>query len=188
MVKDIINVEYQQQLSQLHAGGKFDNGYQRYSLVEAFLTQYQPSSLLDFGCGQGGLIRAIQEHHPTIQCDGYDPGNDRFCNLSDGSYDAVISTDAIEHIEPDHLHQTLKVIDSKMQRCGFFRIACYPAKKTLPDGRNAHLIVQPPEWWRQTLLETMNIDIVWEKIKIVDKTAKWPQVLGHNYDVVIQRR
>ena len=188
MVNSLIDIEYQQQLAQLHQSGKFDNGYRSYALVSDFITQYQPTSLLDFGCGQGGLIRAIKEHHPDIFCHGYDPGNEQFQQLLDRTYDAVISTDAIEHIEPDHLIETLKVIDSRIQRCGFFRIACYPAKKHLPDGRNAHLIVEPPEWWRDTLMSNMNLDIVWEKITEVDKTHKWPHVKGHNYDVIVQRK
>ena len=184
----IIDHEYQQQLSQLHAGGKFDNGYKSYPIVKDFLEQYKPTSLLDFGCGQGGLIRAIQEQHPGIFCEGYDPGNEQFRQLPKRSYDAVVSTDAIEHIEPAYLDETLRVIDSKIERCGCFRIACYPSKKNLPDGRNAHLIVQLPEWWRAKILSTMNVDIVWEKIKVVDKTATWPHVKGHNYDVIVQRK
>lgn len=184
----IIDQTYQQQLSQLHAVGKFDNGYKSYPIVKDFLTQYHPSDLLDFGCGQGGLIRAIQEQHPTIHCDGYDPGNKQFQQLPKRSYDAVISTDAIEHIEPAYLDETLRTIDSKMQRCGCFRIACYPAKKQLPDGRNAHLIVETPEWWRAKILSTMNVVIVWEEISVVDKTHKWPHVLGHNYDLIVQRK
>jgi hypothetical protein len=30
-------------------------------------------------------------------------------------------------------------------------ISLVPAKKTLPDGRNAHLILQTPDWWRDKL-------------------------------------
>jgi hypothetical protein len=25
---------------------------------------------------------------------------------------------------------------------------CYPAKKSLPNGENAHCTVMPPDWWR----------------------------------------
>ena len=30
----------------------------------------------------------------------------------------------------------------------FFAISTRAAKKTLPDGRNAHLTVQSPDWWQ----------------------------------------
>jgi hypothetical protein len=26
-------------------------------------------------------------------------------------------------------------------------MACRPSNKTLPDGRNAHQIIESPEWW-----------------------------------------
>jgi cyclopropane fatty-acyl-phospholipid synthase-like methyltransferase len=188
MAINLIDQQYQHQLSQLHQGGKFDNGYKAYPIVKDFLLQYQPTTLLDFGCGQGGLIRAIVENHANIKCDGYDPGNKNFNQLPSQIYDAVVSTDAIEHIEPVYLDETLRTISNKIGRCGFFRIACYPAKKQLPDGRNAHLIVKLPEWWREKILTTMDVKIVWEKIEIVDKTAKWPHVLGHNYDMIVQRK
>lgn len=183
---EIIDVNYQKQLSQLHKEGKFDNGHKAYKIIEDFLNEYKPESLLDFGCGQGGLIRAVQERH-QIFCEGYDPGNEQFKKLPKRAYDVVVSTDAIEHIEPAHLDETLRVIDSKIQRCGFFRIACYPAKKHLPDGRNAHLIVESPDWWRDKILSTMNAKIVWEDISVFDKTDKWPWVKGHVYDVIVHK-
>jgi len=70
-------------------------------------------------------------------------------------------------------------------RCGFFRIACYHAKKHLPDGRNAHLIVESPEWWRDKIVNFMKVKIVSEQITVVDASNKWPQVKGHNYDIVV---
>ena len=32
-------------------------------------------------------------------------------------------------------------------------IACHPAKKKLSDGRNAHLIIEEPTWWKNKLSE-----------------------------------
>jgi hypothetical protein len=58
----------------------------------------------------------------------------------------------------------------------------------LPNGRNAHLIVELPEWWRNKIQSIMDVDIVWENIQVVDKTSKWPNVKGHNYDVVVVKR
>ena len=102
--------------------------------------------------------------------------------------DAVISTDAIEHIEPQHLTETLIKINSVMQMGACFRIACYPAKKFLPDGRNCHLIVQHPDWWRQQLLTHMQVSIAKETISVVDERHKWSHVVGHNYDVVLVKK
>ena len=106
--------------------------------------------------------------------------------MPDRTFDAVVSTDALEHVEPAYLDKTLRMISSKMGRCVFFRIACYPAKKKLPDGRNAHLIVESPEWWRNKIETVMGVRIVWEEISVFDKSDKWAWVTGHNYDVIVE--
>jgi cyclopropane fatty-acyl-phospholipid synthase-like methyltransferase len=183
----IIDSAYQQQLEQLHSAGKFNHGAKAYKIVRDFINEYKPTTLLDFGCGKGGLIATVSELHPDIKVSGYDPGNPDFKTLPSEPVDVVVSTDAIEHIEPAHLEATLKTIGALMTRCGCFRIACYPAKKNLPDGRNAHLIVQPPEWWREQLIAHMGVKIIREKITVVDHTDKWAHVHGHNYDVVVHK-
>lgn len=183
----LIDKKYQQQLNRMHARGKFNNGAKAYKIVEKFINQYQPTSVLDFGCGKGALIVGINESNPAISTKGYDPGNPDFEVLPIGTFDAVVSTDALEHVEPAHLDNTLQMIGSKIERCGFFRIACYPAKKKLPDGRNAHLIVELPEWWRAKVEEEMGVRIVWEEISKFDKTDKWAWVKGHNYDIIVEK-
>jgi len=144
--------------------------------------------VLDYGCGHGGLMATLQEQYPSIRIEGYDPGNPKHNRVPKRSFDAVISADVFEHIEPNHLAETLRMISDKMIVAGWFRIACYPAKKHLPDGRNAHLIVESPDWWREQLLANMDITIVSEEISIVDKRQKWPDVVGHNYDVVVETK
>lgn len=183
----IVDKSYQEQLEYLHQSGKFNNGAKAYELVKDFINEYRPNNLLDFGCGQGGLIAKISQLHPGIQVYGYDPGNERFKILPKKRFDVVVSTDALEHVEPHYIGSTLRELDKRIGRSAFLRIACYPAKKSLPDGRNAHLIVQPPDWWRQQLLANMQVNIIKETISIVDKTSKWSWVQGHNYDVVLEK-
>jgi cyclopropane fatty-acyl-phospholipid synthase-like methyltransferase len=183
----MINQEYQQQIQAMHAGGKFNNGAKQFKLVVPFLDQYHPRTLLDFGCGKGALIDCIHEHYPAIQCIGYDPGHEEFNRMPDQTFDAVISTDAIEHIEPEHLADTLRLIASKIERCAFFRIACHPARKRLPDGRNCHLIVEEPSWWREQIRDHMRIPIVWERIEVFDKREKNPILFGSKYDMILDK-
>lgn len=183
----LIDKQYQEQLKKLHSAGKFNHGAKAYKIVEKFIKEYKPSTLLDFGCGGGGLIATISDLHPEIKVAGYDPGNVEFKTLPNSPFDVVVSTDAIEHIEPKYLEETLKTIGSLMIHSGCFRIACYPAKKKLPDGRNAHLIVESPDWWREQLITHMGVKIISEEITVVDKTDKWSWVKGHNYDVVVHK-
>jgi hypothetical protein len=44
-------------------------------------------------------------------------------------------------------------------------IACHPAKKGLSDGRNAHLIIEQPEWWKQKIQTIPGWKIIYEHIK-----------------------
>ena len=182
----IIDPSYQNQLSTMHGHGQFVRGSKILKNIQPFIEQYQPTSLLDFGCGHGALIANIQALSPTMRVEGYDPGNPKHNRMPKRSFDVVISADVFEHIEPKYLNETLSLIGSKLQKAGWFRIACYPAKKTLPDGRNAHLIVELPEWWRARILDAMNVNIVSEDVSVFDKTHKWPHIKGHNYDVVVE--
>jgi cyclopropane fatty-acyl-phospholipid synthase-like methyltransferase len=181
----LIDPEYQAQLQQLHNAGKFNHGLKAYKLVKPFIEMYQPKSLLDFGCGQGALIQCVLEFHPGTIVAGYDPGSDVFQQMPAEQFESVVSTDALEHVELQRLEETLKILNDKFTKCAFLRIACYPAKKHLPDGRNAHLIVESPDWWRAQLQQHLQANIVDERIQVVDKSAKWPHVIGHNYDVTL---
>jgi len=181
----IIDPKYQAQLAEMHSQGKFSNGSKVIKTIKKFLNQYSLTSVLDFGCGHGALMASISQEYPNIRVEGYDPGNLEHNRMPKRSFDAVVSADVFEHIEPAHLASTLQLIGSKIQVAGWFRIACYPAKKHLPDGRNAHLIVESPAWWRRQLLANMNVVIVKEEISVFDKSHKWPGVVGQVYDVTV---
>jgi cyclopropane fatty-acyl-phospholipid synthase-like methyltransferase len=184
----IIDPEYQEQLAEMHSQGRFVRGSKTFGSIQPFLKQYQPTSVLDFGCGHGALMASIQQAYPDMRVEGYDPGNPAHNCIPERSFDAVVSADVFEHIEPTYLSETLRTISDKMTIAGWFRIACYPAKKQLPDGRNAHLIVESPDWWREQLLANMDVTIVSESISVFDKSHKWPGVVGHNYDVVVEAK
>lgn len=179
---------YKLQLEKMHQSGHFNNGKNAYRIVEDILKTIEFESLLDFGCGQGALLDEIKKNYPNKKLYGYDPGYEKFKIFPENKFDLVISTDALEHIEPEHLDQTLIELDKRIGNYAFLRIACYPAVKKLPDGRNAHLIVKPPEWWRAKIISTLSVNIESEKILKVDKTDRWSWVIGFNYDVVIKRK
>ena len=59
----------------------------------------------------------------------------------------LVCLDVLEHIEPELLDSVLDDMKSLMLEIGFFSVHTGPAKKFLSDGRNAHLIQEPPSWW-----------------------------------------
>ncbi len=65
--------------------------------------------------------------------------------------DLVVCTDVLEHIEPDRLDNVLTHLRTLARRAVFVVINTQPSNKTLTDGRNAHLIVEPAVWWYERL-------------------------------------
>lgn len=186
----IINKDYKKQLEELHNNPKkFSNGRKAYKIVSGFLKENQLESLIDFGCGKGGLIDCVKELHPEIKkVSGYDPGNPEFEILPKDKFDALVSTDALEHVEPQYIDDTLKTINSLFTKACFLRIACYPAKKKLPDGRNAHLIVEKPEWWIEKIKLYIDGEITYKNvIPFTGTPKKGPAIYGHEIDLIIKK-
>lgn len=104
-------------------------------------------TILDYGCGKGTLLDALDEQYEgEIILQGYDPAITKF-GLDPDPADLVLCTDVLEHIEPDCLNAVLSHIRSLTKIGAFLVIHTGPASHKLPDGRNAHLIQQPLDWW-----------------------------------------
>ena len=117
--------------------------------LEKFINDKKPQSILDFGCGKGRLIEKIKDTYPDIDERGDDPANPEFeKSINDVRVDMIISSDVLEHVEPEYIDDTLKFLQTK-SKFFYHLIACSPAKLILPDGRNAHLIVENDQWWRK---------------------------------------
>jgi len=109
------------------------------------------TSVLDYGCGKGYLAKQLP--YPIWEYDPAVPGKQE----TPRSADIVVSTDVLEHIEPERLAFVLDDIRRCMRKVGYFTIHTGPAQKTLPDGRNTHLIQQGAEWWEKTLSEFFTV-------------------------------
>lgn len=105
-------------------------------------------SLLDHGTGQGGLISTLtQEENLQINAQGYDPGVPSFSKKPTSKYDVVTSIDVLEHIGKPFIQSTLQEISGLTNKFFFFCIDLLPASKKTADGRNAHFLIAPSEWW-----------------------------------------
>jgi 2-polyprenyl-3-methyl-5-hydroxy-6-metoxy-1,4-benzoquinol methylase len=100
-------------------------------------------TVLDYGSGGGRLSSALPD---LVVWEHNFASSSR--DAEQRPADLVMCLDVLEHIEPDRLDDQLKHILSVTGKFAFFYIATRPADTTLPDGRNAHLIVQPQDWWR----------------------------------------
>ena len=146
------NAKAQQQT--LHESGTFGTMGEQYApLVAEIVNRLEVNHLLDYGCGSKlSLAKGLRgKVRHAFQYQAYDPCVPEF-ESAPVPAQMVAAIDVLEHIEPDRIDDVLDNLYELVESVGFFTVACRAAKKTLPDGRNAHLIQQPPEWWLPRLM------------------------------------
>ena len=129
-----------------------NGGKRHYNPLVDLIRANKFETVLDFGCGVGliGNTLLAQKVLKPEQLQMYDPGMPQY-SAPPRPADLVICTDVLEHVEPEHLDGTLTFLRFLAGKMAYFNIGVTPAAKILPDGRNAHLIVQPPVWWEEKL-------------------------------------
>ena len=137
-----ITAEYRELNRELHSQGFYGiSGGNWAKVVGSICDTIQSRDVLDYGCGQRtlekGLGFPIRNYDPCVE--GLD--------APPAPADLVVCTDVLEHIEHDCLDEVLDDLRRVTRKFGFFVIATRPALKTLPDGRNAHLIQEGEAWW-----------------------------------------
>ena len=148
---DLISDEYREQNRLLHEREDYGHNGARYKdTVLTVMDRTGARTILDYGCGKGSLRKALG---PFVS--NYDPAVPEFAGEPEPA-DLVVCTDVVEHVEPDMLDAVLDHIKSLGQHY-LLIVSCREAHKTLPDGRNAHLIVQPPEWWDRKMKERFTV-------------------------------
>lgn len=147
-MKNNISQDYVEELKILHDKKTFGTAARLPDDFVELVNTKGIKSILDFGCGKGNTTTAIKEKWPNIKVYSYDPVTSPI-DLPE-QVDLVYSSDVLEHVEPNEIEQTLKNLFS-ISNHQYHYIACHLAKKTLSDGRNAHLIVEPGEWWEEKM-------------------------------------
>jgi hypothetical protein len=54
----------------------------------------------------------------------------------------------LEHVPEEDVPWVIDELFSHSSKFVYAVATCYPAKKSLPNGENAHCTVMPPDWWR----------------------------------------
>jgi hypothetical protein len=150
-------------------------------------------SLLDYGSGKGLQYQPMRVNLPDgMHCDSiqafwgvtdircFDPAYLPFSALPVGTFDGVVSTDVLEHCPEDDIPWIIDEIFSYATRFVFANVACYPAKKRLPNGENAHCTIRPPEWWRAIVesVAARHPNLLWEFwIQYRDETPEGPKLI-----------
>lgn len=152
----LISDEYRQLNKSLHESRKDygSHGHRLAEFVSGLAANVGTEDILDYGAGKCTLANAL----PQLSVKNYDPAIPGIDELPEPS-DMVVCGDVLEHIEPDCLDAVLDDLVRVTKKVVILAVATRPAKKTLPDGRNAHLIQQPYSWWLPKIWDRFVIDL-----------------------------
>lgn len=138
--------------------------------IKRLIDRHAARTILDYGAGKGAAYaphtqksdgrdkggntaaspwQTLPAWGAAVRVRLYDPGYKPLATLPDGPFDGVICNDVLEHIPEEDIPWTLDAIFQRAQTFIYLVAACYPAKKQLANGLNAHAAVLSPDWWRQ---------------------------------------
>lgn len=169
---------------EIHKTTPFGKRAKEPEYLKKFISDKNPKTILDFGCGKGNLVKTLQEKYKDIKIYGYDPANPEY-DIKLPKVDLIISTDVLEHIEYTQIDETLNLLCSNSKH-QYHLISCGPAKLILPDGRNAHLIQESPTWWKEKF-RSNGCNIIKEDYREFEKFSKKlkKNILVKNYFVMV---
>jgi 2-polyprenyl-3-methyl-5-hydroxy-6-metoxy-1,4-benzoquinol methylase len=144
----LITDAYRAEQAALHATGNYGTAGAAFGpVVSDMVAKTGARTLLDYGCGsRRSLLHALKCTGCEVEYRSFDPAVPQFAAEPEPA-DCVACIDVLEHIEPELLDQVLDHLRSLTLKHALFSIHTGAAIKTLSDGRNAHLIQQPPSWW-----------------------------------------
>lgn len=130
--------------------------------IKQLISRTGADTLLDYGCGKGRQYepRPIKDEAGAtwpgvidywdigeLVC--YDPCYEPYAKLPQGKFDGVICTDVLEHCPEPDVPWIIDELFAYATRFVFANVACFPARKRLANGENAHCTIQPVEWWTE---------------------------------------
>lgn len=148
MIDTLISDAYRAEQQRLHADprGYGGRGRKWADTVRDIARTYGCASILDYGCGQGSLAVALADSGLDVR--EYDPavaGKD----AAPAPADLVVCTDVLEHVEPDRIWAVVGHLASLSGKALFLVVSLVETAKTLSDGRQAHILLHTPAWWRE---------------------------------------
>ena len=154
----LISDEYRRLQEQLHTDPSYGVASVQYApLVADFVRRNDVHELLDYGAGKGRLGEELEWLVPwPLRLQRYDPAVPQWA-ARPAPCDFVACIDVLEHIEPALIGNVLDDLRRVTAGQGLFTVHTGAAAKVLADGRNAHLIQQPPRWWLPQIMERFEL-------------------------------
>jgi hypothetical protein len=154
----LITEDYRKMQEELHRNPEYGVASVEYApMVAEVMQQLGTRELLDYGAGKGRLgITLNQMFEEPFLIHHYEPAMPQWAKPPQPCR-FVACIDVLEHIEPALIDNVLDDLKRVTAGVGFFSVDTEPAKKVLADGRNAHLIQQPPSWWLPKFMERFEL-------------------------------
>ena len=132
--------------------------------IKQVINLTKSNSIIDFGCGKAkyyfeeisinnNSYSNITNYWNISDLCLYDPGVENFSKYPNRKADGVICVDVVEHIPENDVINFIEELFKLANKFVFIVIACYPAKKKLPDGRNVHLSIKSAEDWKKIIVD-----------------------------------
>lgn len=153
-----ISEKYRSEQQRLHENPRYGVASLGYApLVRSLVRFGRCRSLSDFGAGKCKLKSALGDSLVGVDYLPYDPAFPQYGPPMPA--DLVTCIDVLEHVEPELLDTCLDELALITRRLALVTVHTGPAKKTLSDGRNAHLTQEPARWWLPKL--TARFDVLY---------------------------
>jgi len=146
-IEDLASTSYRAMCAKMHQGRWGADGAKHLEPTLAYADELKAETVLDYGCGEAKLSEAAKSVRRILNFDPGVPGRDGMPK----PIDMLVCTDVLEHVEPDKLDNVLAHQYRLTARGAYYVISTKPAKAILPDGRNAHLIIEDAAWWADKL-------------------------------------
>jgi hypothetical protein len=154
----LITEHYRKLQEELHRNPDYGVASVEYApMVAEVMQQLGTREVLDYGAGKGRLGQTLnQMFEENFIIHHYEPAMPQWASPPQPCR-FVACIDVLEHIEPDLIDNVLDDLKRVTSHVGLFSVDTKPAAKVLSDGRNAHLIQQPPSWWLPKFMERFEL-------------------------------
>lgn len=147
----LVSAGYKNILEEVHSKEKWGYASQfEVPDIVKIIKEKSIQTILDYGAGRQFLASELPLHCSNIKISSYEPGIPGLDNPPDPA-ELVCCIDVLEHVEPECIEDVLDDLKRVTGEIGYFTIATQPAKRILPDGRNAHILLQPITWWHKQI-------------------------------------
>jgi len=154
-----ISKEYQDALVALRERDEWGSTGGQYAgdLIGKLLS-FRPDfvTILDYGSGEGSLQKYVEDHGITDRkWTPYDPGIAGIDVKPEGTFDLVITTDVLEHVEPEQQDAVITELCNYADTALFNEIACYATTTRFGSGpykgQDMHINLKIPCFWKREI-------------------------------------